>query len=221
MKKGTTKMAKKTKKDITPKLGILDPKLGILNPKIFYSQENIIKDMLEHAGVKTIEEYNEKMKKEGKENVAKWKTYQNGLFSAVKSILMSSNEPDIERWGKRKFTLLGEKICDVFKDAVKQHIIIDPLVAVNACEEGGIDAFVLLKVRTAKFLTPPHKQDNTLTVFHMDKYGEVSFDTHSNCDWGRPEFSEKIDKDLMKHWTTIIDGLYDNKKPEKAKKAVK
>ena len=89
----------------------------------------MIRDMLERAGVKTIGEYNEKMKKVGKENAAKWKTYQNGLFSAVKSILMStSNGPDTDKWGRRKCGILEEKISEVFKDAVKQKIIIATLI---------------------------------------------------------------------------------------------
>lgn len=211
MKKGTTKMtAKKTKKDITPKL-------GILNPKIFYSQEDMVKDMLEHVGVKTIEEYNEKMKKKGKENAAKWKTYQNGLFSAVKSILMSSNCPDIEKWGKRKFGLLEEKISEVFKDAVKQNIIKDPLVNVHVCEDGGINAYIIWGVKTASYynVTGTHRTHNNLTTFHLGSDGEVNVESHTIKGKYYISKDDKIDSDQMKHWTDIVEGLYFSKSDKK------
>ena len=214
MKKGTTKMAaKKTKKDIAPKLSILDP-------KIFYSQEDMVKDMLEHAGVKTIGEYNEKMKKVGKENAAKWKTYQNGLFSAVKSILMStSNCPDTEKWGRRKCGILEEKISEVFKDAVKQNIINDPLVNVHVCEDGGINACVIWGVKTASYysFTGNRRIHNNLTTFHLGSDGEVNVESRAIKNEKSISKDDEIDSNQMKHWTDIVEGLYSSKSDKKTK----
>ena len=181
-------------------------------------KENL-KACMKRYGVKTESELNDKFKQMGRSNAAKWKTYQNGLFSAVKSILMSSNCPDIEKWGRRKCGILEEKISEVFKDAVKQNIINDPLVNVHVCEDGGINACVIWGVKTASYysFTGNRRIHNNLTTFHLGSDGEVNVESRAIKNEKSISKDDEIDSDQMKHWTDIVEGLYDSKSDKKTK----
>ena len=184
---------------------------------------NLIKEnmkiWMERYGVKSESELNDKLRQMGRSNAAKWKTYKHGLFSAVKSILMSSNGPDIEKWGKRKCGILEERISEVFNDAVRQGIIKDPLVNVHVCEEGGISACVIWGVKTTSYYSFRHlpRIHNNLTTFHMGSDGEVNVESHAIRDEKHMDKVDEIDSYQMKHWTDIVEGLGDSKSDKKTK----
>ena len=178
-----------------------------------------LKGLLKKYGVKSESELNDKFKQIGKSNAAKWKTYQNGLFSAVKSILMSTKCPDIDKLGRRKFGILEERISEVFKDAVNQGIIIDPLVKV-VCEDGGINAYVLWKVNTPSYYilrNNTRRRHNNLTAFHLGSDGEVNVESHTSKIENHISKDDEIDSDQMKHWIDIVEGLYCSKSVKKTK----
>lgn len=181
-------------------------------------KENM-KVWMEKYGAKSESELNDKLQQMGRSNVAKWKTYKHGLFSAVKSILMSSNGPDIEKWGRRKCGILEEKISEVFADAVKQDIIKDPLVNVHVCEDGGINACVIWGVKTASYYSFRHlpRIHNNLTTFHLGSDGEVNVESRAIKSEKSISKDDEIDSDQMKHWTDIVEGLYDSKSDKKTK----
>jgi len=200
-------------------------------PGYFKQIEQNLESIMKDYGVKSISEFRKILDKEGKNNETMWKSYENGIFSAVKGILMSCDSPDIESYGKRKFGILGLKIYDVFKDVVYQGIIKDPLVNVHANGQGGIDACILWGVKPAKYSAlieffhcgkqsrKCNRFQNKITTFHLDNNGDVSVETHAVDSEKSIDKDDKIDGKTMKHWSDIVDGLYSKQDGKSTKKS--